>query len=148
MVDPGSGRAIYQLEDDFGLFDAMGGAGSSYGIVTEFLYKIYPRPETQPIISMIYIESPEDLRKLERAALDGRYHVSWFIPYAFRDLSITGVPSTAVGTKVLPKLLKTLAMKKFEPIYAHLVDQSVNAGKYTDRHDAMEFLKVSYYFTE
>ena len=92
VVDPASGRAIYQLEQDFGLFQAMGGAGSSYGIVTEFLYKIYPRPETQPIISMIYIENPEDLRKLERAAQDGRFHVSWFVPYAFRDLSLTGVP--------------------------------------------------------
>jgi hypothetical protein len=44
-VDPDSGQAIYQLQHDFGLFEAMGGAGSSYGIVTEFLYRIYPRLE-------------------------------------------------------------------------------------------------------
>ena len=43
IVDPDSGQAIYQLQHDFGLFEAMGGAGSSYGIVTEFLYRIYPR---------------------------------------------------------------------------------------------------------
>ena len=43
IVDPDSGQAIYQLKHDFGLFEAMGGAGSSYGIVTEFLYRIYPR---------------------------------------------------------------------------------------------------------
>jgi hypothetical protein len=89
VIAPDNGSRIYQMENDFGLFDAMGGAGSSYGIVTEFLYKVYPRPETQPIIAMIYIEGNSDLRKLERAAKDGHYHVSWFIPYAFRDLTLS-----------------------------------------------------------
>ena len=32
------------------LFFAMRGAGMSYAIATEFLYKIYPTPETQPAI--------------------------------------------------------------------------------------------------
>ena len=78
------------MEHDAGLFRAMGGAGSSFGIVTEFLYKIYPRPETLPIIAMIYLENKYDLRKLEEASKDGRYHVSWFIAYAFRDLTLSG----------------------------------------------------------
>merc|ERR1711971_64147 len=141
IVDPDSGQAIYQLKHDFGLFEAMGGAGSSYGVVTEFLYKIYPRPETQPIISMIYIETPQDLRRLEQAAQDGRFHVSWFVPYAFRDISLTKNPSSAFGIKLLPKILKSLAMQKVEPVFAQLVDNSPNAGRYTKRHDAMEFLK-------
>lgn len=87
------------MEDDHGLFEAMGGAGSSFGIVTEFLYKIYPRPETLPIISLVYIENAYDLRKLEKAAKDGRYHLSWFIPYAFRDLSLSD--NTAVSHSFL-----------------------------------------------
>lgn len=32
-------------------------------------------------------------------------------------------------------------MKTVEPIFAHVVDNSPNAGQYTDRHEAMEFLK-------
>ena len=88
MIEPYSGRALYQLENDRGLYEAMGGAGSSFGIATEFLYKIYPRPETQPIIAMIYIEDNYDLRKLEKAAKDGRFHVSWFIAYANRKLGL------------------------------------------------------------
>ena len=32
------------------LFFAMRGAGASYAIATEFLYQIYPTPETQPAI--------------------------------------------------------------------------------------------------
>jgi len=141
IVDPDSGQAIYQLQHDFGLFEAMGGAGSSYGIVTEFLYRIYPRPETQPVISMIYIETPKDLRRLEQAAQDGRFHVTWFLPYVFRDVSITGNPSTALGVKVLPKILKSMAMKRIEPIFTHLVDNSPNAGRYTNRRKARKFLK-------
>ena len=89
-MEPYTGKGLYQLEDDSGLFKAMGGAGSSFGIVTEFLYKIYPRPETLPIISMIYLENQYDIRRIEKASLDGRYHVSWFIPYAFRDVELFG----------------------------------------------------------
>ena len=88
MVEPHTGRGLYQLDDDSGLYKAMGGAGSSYGIVTEFLYRIYPRPETLPIIAMVYLENRYDIRKMEKAAQDGRYHVSWFIGYAFRDLNV------------------------------------------------------------
>jgi hypothetical protein len=49
--------------------------------------------------------------------------------------------SSAFGIKALPKILKSLAMKKLEPVFAQLVDNSPNAGRYTNRHDAMEFLK-------
>ena len=105
MIEPYSGRALYQLENDRGLYEAMGGAGSSFGIATEFLYKIYPRPETQPIIAMIYIEDNYDLRKLEKAAKDGRFHVSWFMPYAFRDISLTGNPVSNVEKQNPTQLL-------------------------------------------
>ena len=32
------------------LFFAMRGAGASFAIATEFLYQVYPAPETQPAI--------------------------------------------------------------------------------------------------
>ncbi len=89
VIDPVTSKATHQLRQDFGLFEAMRGAGSSFGIVTEFLYKIYPRPETLPIIALIYLEGPGDIRNLERASQDGRFHISWFVPYAFRDLSLS-----------------------------------------------------------
>ena len=61
-------------------------------ILVSLTKKLYCRPETQPVISMIYIETPKDLRRLEQAAQDGRFHVTWFLPYVFRDVSITGNP--------------------------------------------------------
>ena len=32
------------------LFFSLKGAGTSYGVVTEFLYKVYPVPETKPVL--------------------------------------------------------------------------------------------------
>lgn len=77
---------VQHLYDDHGLFFSLTGAGQSYGIVTEFLYKIYPKPETLPILAMVYLENPYDVRKLEKLAMDGRYHVTLFYIYMFKDL--------------------------------------------------------------
>jgi hypothetical protein len=50
------------------LFESLQLAGASYGIVTEFLYSIFPEPEVQPVITLIYIEDKSDLWKLDAAA--------------------------------------------------------------------------------
>ena len=57
-----------QIDHDGHLFKSLQLAGSSYGIVTEFLYRIYPTPETQPVITLIYIEDKSDLWKIDAAA--------------------------------------------------------------------------------
>ena len=57
-----------QIDHDGNLFKSLQLAGSSYGIVTEFLYRIYPTPETQPVITLIYIEDKSDLWKIDAAA--------------------------------------------------------------------------------
>ena len=96
LTDPITGR-IKTVYNDRGLFWAMRGAGSSFGIVTEFLYKIYPKPETQPIIAMIFVRNANDIRKLEAAAKDGRYHVTWFALYIFNDVILS--PDVTVQRK-------------------------------------------------
>ena len=57
-----------QMTYDNNLFKSLQLAGSSYGIVTEFLYRIFPTPETQPVITLIYIEDKADLWKIDAAA--------------------------------------------------------------------------------
>ena len=42
---------------------------------------------------------------------------------------------------MIPKILKTISLSSLEPIFIHMVDNAPNAGRYTDRHQAMEFLK-------
>ena len=69
IVDPDSGQAIYQLQHDFGLFEAMGGAGSSYGIVTEFLYRIYPRLAWKFEITFFYLHITK-VEKILKGNLD------------------------------------------------------------------------------
>ena len=58
----------HQVVHDTNLFKSLQLAGSSYGIITEFLYRIYPSPEIQPVITLIYIEDKSDLWKLDGAA--------------------------------------------------------------------------------
>ena len=60
---------------------------------------------------------------------------------SFLNFHFFWLQRTALGTKILPKLLKTFAFKTVEPIFVQLVDNSPQAGRYTDRHEAMEFLK-------
>ena len=46
-----------------------------------------------------------------------------------------------MSLKILPKLLKIIAFKKVEPTLVFMVDMSLEAGRYTDRRKAYEFLK-------
>ena len=43
-------KTILSPHQNNDLFFAMRGAGASFAIATEFLYQIYPTPETQPAI--------------------------------------------------------------------------------------------------
>ena len=50
------------------------GAGASFGVVTEFLVKVYPEPEPLASVVPLWVSSLEDLLRLERAArsVEGR----------------------------------------------------------------------------
>ena len=84
VIDPNSGDLIKVIEnnkeDAQDLFKALQIAGSSYGITTEFLYRIYPGPEVLPALMFVYIENERDLRSLDKVVLSGLYHVHLFIP--------------------------------------------------------------------
>ena len=79
VIDPDSGDLIKVIEnnkeDAQDLFKALQNAGSSYGITTEFLYRIYPGPEVMPALMFVYIENQRDLRSLDKVVLSGLYHV-------------------------------------------------------------------------
>jgi len=57
------------------LFFALKGAGSSYGIATEFLYRIHKTPETRPVVMFLILESLHDVRKLEAISRKGLFQV-------------------------------------------------------------------------
>ena len=68
-IDKETGIGKYQLPDDYSLFLSLQLAGSSFGIATEFQYRVYNVPEVQPVIALVYIENKSDLWRFEAAAL-------------------------------------------------------------------------------
>ena len=52
------------------LFFALRGAGSSYGIVTQFKYIIHPTPESLPAILLAWADNRDDLQAIKAAAQD------------------------------------------------------------------------------
>eukprot|EP00095_Tigriopus_kingsejongensis_P002063 snap_masked-scaffold177_size283923-processed-gene-0.10 protein:Tk02063 transcript:snap_masked-scaffold177_size283923-processed-gene-0.10-mRNA-1 annotation:"AGAP002114-PA" len=69
-------NAIKPSEMGEDLFFGLRGAGSSFGVITEFLYKIYAVPEIQPVLLPIFIRSPEDIKKLEALNSNGIFHIN------------------------------------------------------------------------
>ena len=61
---------------DHELFHSLQLAGSSFGIVTEFVYRIFKGPEILPVFAMVYIEDELDIKNFEAAGNEGRYHLS------------------------------------------------------------------------
>jgi len=51
----------------------MRASGGSYGIVTEFVYKIYPKPETLSCLLLVFLENEYDFKKLNKAAQVRQY---------------------------------------------------------------------------
>ena len=53
-----SSTVYHNVNND--LFFALRGAGSSFAIVTEFLYTVYKTPETRPAVLLIWMETQAD----------------------------------------------------------------------------------------
>ncbi len=68
------------------LFYALKGAGSSYGIVTNFVYKLYPRPETQAVLVFVFLRHHRDFVRLQKLSDKGRYMISAYRIQRFRKL--------------------------------------------------------------
>ena len=51
--------------DNNNLFFALRGAGSSYAVVTEFLYTVHHSPETLPAILLAWADNQEDLDAIQ-----------------------------------------------------------------------------------
>ena len=83
-------------EYETSLFEALQQAGSSFGIVTEFHYRIFARPEVLPAIVLVYIEDKSDLWKFEAAVnYNKKFHLCLHTAYFF-----TGINWFAMDRKV------------------------------------------------
>lgn len=78
------------------LFFSLKGAGSSYGIVTEFLYRIYPGPEIRPSLIPLDVTNVQDLKKLKWLNEQGRFDVT--LLRIFQYTKLTHVPENFVSS--------------------------------------------------
>merc|ERR1719312_1486236 len=76
VITPQSTKIIWPTANEVvhtssnNLFFALRGAGSSYGIVTQFKYIIHPTPESLPAILLAWADNTDDLQAIKAAAQD------------------------------------------------------------------------------
>ena len=58
--------------------------GGSFGIVTEFLVKVFPHKETKSFVAFTFIKNSYDIKNLIKAGQDGRYAINVLQPLFFR----------------------------------------------------------------
>ena len=140
------------------LFFAMRGAGASFGIATEFLYQIYPTPETQPAIFLgmklnifnfvddimisVWIVSMKDLWAVQQAAFNSnRYSITINNEFAG---DFWNSFKTRIVYKFLPTLLSSIKLlHRFgaTPVFVTVTDIRPRAGLYTDTTPALRYLE-------
>ena len=143
VIEPETGYQRY-VEDKHNLFKSLHFAGASYGITTEFHYRIFKGPELLPVFAIVYIDNDEDLYNFQRAARDGRYCLTlytyhFFTPPNFLSKELMGPNLLRVLFKLLPfiRLHKSRAIANI-----FMVDNyPVKNQQRTNKDAAYAFLK-------
>jgi len=134
-------RTVTHTESN-NLFFALRGAGSSFGIVTEFLYMINETPEADPAVLLSWVESEADLTAIHNAAKatnDYSITVSQEFANEFWKKELT-----QVVYELYPGIMETLKQVNFKsgyPVPLTVTDISVNSGHKTDAAKAAEFMR-------
>ena len=141
IINDPYGRPTYEVhphEDHSNLRYALRRAGASYGIVTEFVYKVFQHPETLSVVAMAFLKDADDLQKLVKAGQEGRYAISITQPLFFRRPKPAHL--LAWGFIKVPEIVRFKAGTKVLPTAVSVVDLHSNNGK-TDPEKALKFLQ-------
>ena len=131
-------------KDEHNLFRSLQFSGSSFGVVTEFHYRIFPGPELLPAYALVYIDGPLDLFNFQNAALDGRYSMTIYFAYFFTPLNL--LSKELIGPSVLRILMKILPIIRIQrkrPIATVIMVDNYPSlyEKRTNKNYAYRFLK-------
>ena len=129
---------VHRHEYHSNLRYALRRAGASYGIVTEFVYKVFQHPETLSVVAMAFLKDSYDLQKLVKAGQEGKYAISITQPLFFRRPKPAHL--LAWGFIKVPEIVRFKAGKKVLPTAVSVVDLNSNNGK-TDPEKALKFLQ-------
>lgn len=137
--------ALIPHTDSNNLFFALRGAGSSYAVVTEFVYMIDPKPEALPAVILAWIDNKQDLEAVQRAAQSSDdYSITISNEFA-KDFWKTA--TVAAVYEVLPNIMNLLRNfgriqgKNSYPVFLTVTDIRPNAGVKTDVAETVKYLK-------
>ena len=132
-----------QVTDSNHLYRSLQLAGSSFGVVTEFHYRIFEGPELMPAIALAYIDDKKDLWNFQKAGLDGRYQISLHVSYWFTPLNWLAKERRSVTFfRLLIKILPILQFHRSRPVIVAIVDNFPTENQHhTDKEDAYKFLE-------
>jgi len=135
------GRSVPHTSSN-NLFTALRGSGSSFGIVTEFLYMINETPEADPAVLLSWIENEADLENIHKAAKStDSYSIT--VSQEFAN-EFWKKELTQVVYELYPGImesLKAINLKSSYPVPLTVTDIRVGASHKTDATEAAEYLK-------
>ena len=155
-------RTIAHTEEN-NLFFALRGAGSSYAVVTEFLYVVHHTPETLPAILLAWADNQDDLDVIQasicklavsiitmnyqRAGQDSdSYSVT--ISQEFTNTFWQNALTTNIYRDLFPPIMAAIrnigrlrdGVDSF-PVFLTVTDINPGAGRHTDVIAAAEYVK-------
>jgi len=128
---------------DNDLFFAMRGAGSSFGIATEFLYVINRTPETEAAVILVWINDMKDLWRIQEAAYkSNRFSIAINNEFAG---DFWNSFKTRIVYKFLPTLLTSTKIlhrmgRRGTPLFLTVTDIRPRAPRITDSTPALRYL--------
>ena len=120
------------------------GAGASFGVVTEILYKVYPSPETLASVLPVWVSDSKDLQAIERAAWSKEGQGFQFGLYSLYYLRSARHPLAYPGLsmgRIMLDLQAFIAGEPGQPLVLSVADVRNGAGRKTNSEEVVNILE-------
>jgi len=123
------------------LWFGLRGAGPNFGVVTELLYTVYPRPETRPVLVPVWINETHDLEQVFQLQ---KRQDEWQIDFQLYEIgSLTNAGAMGFGILAAERLLRSLAVgEKHVPAVLTVSYAGKDAKRDTPTSEAVAYLKA------
>ena len=120
------------------------GAGASFGVVTEFLVKVYPEPEPLASVVPLWVSSLEDLLRLETAArsVEGRgYQFGLYSLYYSKAVRQPWLHPVLAASQLLLRLEAWWEGQPGVPLILSVADIRPGAARRTNTWEVVQLLQ-------
>ena len=125
------------------LLFGLRGAGASYGVVTQFLVTVYPRPETLASVIPVFVTSDADLRLIQSVAEsdEGRgYQIGLYSLYYPQSVREPWYHPLLASSQYLLRLQSWVAGEEGVPMIISVADIRSSAGRRTNTSQVISLL--------